>query len=309
MQNVTVGPKLKKDKFYAFKQAITPYLFLAPALILIGIFLIYPLLYTGFLSFQNYNPLNGNMSFTFDNYKTLFVDEEFRKVLINTVIFIVGTIPVTVVLSLYLAVMLNKNMKFKGILRTIFFLPNVTSFAAAGVVFIWMLDGDAEKGLINHVLGWLGIGPVNWLQIGTGAMFAVMALTVWKNIGYFMVIYIAGLQDIPTTVYEASQIDGAGTFRTFKDITLPLLKPTTIFVVMIDIIFTLRTFEQIYVMTKGGPALSTKVLVYYIYEQAFGGTFNMGYAAAVSMVLLLLVFILVAVQNLLLKNEADTVTE
>jgi multiple sugar transport system permease protein len=146
MSNLKKRKTAKRHEKISLKDNLTAYAFLAPALILIGIFLIYPLIYTGVLSFTNYNPLNGDMSFTMDNYKNLLTDKEFRTVLINTIVFIVGTIPITIFISLFLAVMLNKGMRFKGILRTIFFIPNITSFAAAGVVFIWMLNGDAEKG-------------------------------------------------------------------------------------------------------------------------------------------------------------------
>jgi len=155
----------------------------------------------------------------------------------------------------------------------------------------------------------LGLDAVNWLQATPWAMIAVMALTIWKNVGYFMVIFLAGLQDIPKSVYEAADIDGTSAWEKFKYITWPLLKPTTIFVLMIDLIFTFRTFEQIYVMTKGGPTLSTKVLVYYIYELAFGGSFKIGYAAAVSMVLLLIVCVITVLQNMMVSDEVDSATD
>lgn len=221
-------------------------------------------------------------------------DKELGQTLLNTFIFTIGSVPTSIGLALLLAVLLDQEIKGRGIFRTIFFTPVITSFVAAGLVFVWMLNTD--DGFVNHVLAWFGINPINWLQSSPWAMISVILMTIWKNAGYFMVIFLAGLQSIPHMYYEAASLEGAGSgWKGFRYITWPLLKPTTLFVTVICLIFTFRTFEQVFVMTKGGPLGTTKVLVYYIYEQAFK-LFHMGYAAALSMILLVLVLILTLVQ-------------
>ncbi len=296
--------------FSTLKKNLTAYAFIAPALIFIFLFLIWPIIYTGVLSFADYNVFKNEIKgFTFDHYINMAQDEELRITIWNTIIFIIGTVPLTIVFSLFLAVMLNSQIKMKGLFRTVFFMPQITSFAAAGVIFIWMLNPDAERGLVNYVLNMFGISSISWLQSKPWAMIAVMALTIWKNVGYFMIIYIAGLQEIPKSVYEAASIDGASNWQQFRHITVPLLESKTIFIIIMDLIFTFRTFEQIYVMTKGGPSLSTKVLVYYIYELAFGGSFRIGESAAAAMFLLLIVGVIVVLQNKIMKEEYHTATD
>ncbi|MCF6094248.1 sugar ABC transporter permease [Microaerobacter geothermalis] len=293
-----------KGKFLKrIKENITAFGFLTPALVLIAIFMLYPIGYTIYLSFFEWDALSTNLTYVgLDNYREMLTDEELRQVIWNTLIFTVSSVPATIALSLFLAVLLDNEIKGRGFLRTVFFSPVVTSFVAGGLIFVWMLNYD--NGIVNYMLELVGIKPVNWLQSnGFWAMTAVVIMTIWKNAGYFMVIFLAGLQGIPKMYYEAGSLEGAGGgWKAFRHITWPLLKPTTLFVTVISLIFTFRTFEQIYVMTKGGPLGTTKVLVYYIYEQAFK-LFNMGYAAAISIILLVLAIITTIFQFKLIGDE------
>ncbi len=283
--------KMKKSKgeiTRILKDNLTAYGFLSPALILMSIFMLYPIGYTIYLSFFRWDALSTHLTYVgLVNYQQMLTDQELHQVVWNTFVFTITSVPITVALSLFLAVLLNNEIRARGLFRTIFFMPVVTSFVAGGLIFVWMLNYD--NGFINSFLSIFGIEPINWLQSnGFLAMTAVILMTIWKNAGYFMVIFLAGLQGIPDMYYEASSLEGAGVgWKAFRFITWPLLKPTTFFVTVISLIFTFRTFEQVYVMTKGGPLGTTKVLVYYIYEQAFK-LFHMGYAATISIILLVL---------------------
>ncbi len=282
---------------------LTAYAFIFPAVFLITLFIIYPIGFNFYLSFHEWDALSANKTFIgLNNYKEMINDEQLHQAIKNTIVFTVTSVPLTLGLALFLAVLLDKEIRGRAIIRTAIFTPVVTSYVAAGLVFVWMFNYN--HGVINELLMLIGLEPVNWLQsTGFWAMTAVVLLTVWKNTGYFMVIFLAGLQSIPKEYYEAASLEGAGSgWKGFWFITWPLLKPTTLFVSVIALIFTFRSFEQFYVMTKGGPMGTTKVLVYYMYEQAFK-LFNMGYAAAVAMVLLVLVLVITLLQFRLIGDR------
>jgi multiple sugar transport system permease protein len=279
----------------ARKDHLNAYLFLAPACLLLGVFVLYPLLQLLWVSLNEWNLLKDQMTFVgLQNYRELWRAESFWQALRNTIFYVAITVPLGMALSLGLALLLNDKLKGVGLLRTAVFTPFVTSTVAAGVVFIWLLD--AERGLVNAALAAVGIERINFLQSEHWAMWAVIAMTLWKQAGYNMILFLAGLQGIPTMYYEAAALDGAQRgWQTFRHITWPLLWPTTFFVLAISIIFAFRSFEQMFVMTRGGPVGSTTTLVYYIFDQAFKFG-NMGQAAAVSALMVLMVLLITWLQ-------------
>jgi multiple sugar transport system permease protein len=274
---------------------LTAWLFLLPVLLLLGIFVLYPLLQLFWVSLNDWNILKDQMRFVgLENYRAILTEDGFRQALRNTLVYVAGTVPLGMAISLGLALLLNEKIKGAGFFRTVVFTPFVTSTVAAGVIFVWLLD--AERGLVNAALRGLGLAPINFLQSETWAMPAVVLMTLWKQAGYNMILFLAGLQGIPETVYEAASIDGARRgWQTFRHITWPLLWPTTFFVLVISIIFAFRSFEQMFVMTRGGPVGSTTTLVYLIFDKAFKFG-NMGQAAAVSMLLAAIVLLITWLQ-------------
>ncbi|MDV3104557.1 carbohydrate ABC transporter permease [Thermococcus waiotapuensis] len=255
-------------------------------------FIIYPVLYLVYISFFNWKGLGAKEFVFLNNYKMILQRDEFRLVLKNTFIYILGVVPTTMILSLIAAVLLNSKIRLKSVYRTSIFSPTAISFVATGIIWVWMFNSD--YGLVNRVLEALGFSPADWLRSTSYAMLAVIIATVWARVGYFMVIYLAGLQTIPEDYYEAAEVDGATSFRKFLHITLPLLKPTHVLVLVMLTIFSFRDFDQIYTMTSGGPLMSTTTLAYYIYVLSFV-RFRFSEGATVAVILL---FIVIAVQYL-----------
>jgi multiple sugar transport system permease protein len=198
----------------------------------------------------------------------------------------------SLIIPLGLAVLLNRSLALRGLLRTAYFIPSITSLVAAGLGFRWLFQTD---GPVNSLLNSFGVNPIPWLGSTTWAMPVLILLSIWKQLGFNLVVFLAGLQSIPINRYEAAQLDGANEWQQFWHITLPSLRPTLVFATVTTAIFTLRSFEQIYVVTGGGPLNSTNLLVYYIYEQAFA-QFDFGYAAAAATVLLAITLVLVYLQ-------------
>ena len=265
-------------------------LFVAPALILLSIFLFYPIGYLFYLSFTTGSfTVEGIQVVGWRNYIRLFTDVDFWQVTGNTAYFTVATVMPTIVIPLGLAVLLNRVVALRGFLRAAYFIPSITSLVAVGLAFRWLFQTD---GLVNDILLQWGIEPIPWLSSTVWAMPVLILLSSWKQLGFNLVVFLAGLQIIPQSRYEAAELDGANDWAKFWYITIPGLKPTLIFAVLTTAIFTLRSFEQVYIITGGGPLNSTNLLVYYIYEQAFS-RFEFGYAAAAATVLLAIAFILV----------------
>lgn len=292
---------MQKKRLRVFSNStLEPYFFLAPALLFFSIFLLYPVLDLFYLSLFNWRGF-GSMEFVlFDNYISLFSSKEFYSVLKNTFFYILGVVPATMILSLLLATILNSKIKGRGFYRTGIFSPTAISFVATGIIWVWMFNTD--YGLINKILGFFGVSSIDWLRTTPYAMVAIIIATIWARVGYFMVLYLAGLQTIPESYYEAAEIDGATSVKKFFKITLPLLKPTHILVLVMLTIFSFRDFDQIYTMTGGGPVLSTTTLSYYIYHLAFE-RFRFSMGATVAVVLLVIVLILELVQRKLFKEE------
>lgn len=272
-------------------QTTVAWLFMAPALILLLLFVLWPMAYLVWLSCTD-GSLRDPIWVGTANYERLATSRQFLQVLLNTAVFTAGSVVPSVVLALGAAVVLNRALPLRGLLRTAYFLPTVVSLVAAGVAFRWLFH---PEGWVNGALGLFGVVPVAWLSSPTWAMPVLILLSVWKQVGFNLVVFLAGLSAVPQNRYEASQLDGANDWEQFWHITLPGIRPTLWFVTITTVIFTFRSFEPVYVMTGGGPLGTTNILVYYVWEQAFA-LFNFGLSAAAAVVLLVGVLIVTAIQ-------------
>ncbi|MBD2001813.1 MULTISPECIES: carbohydrate ABC transporter permease [Cyanophyceae] len=273
--------------------AIAAWIFLAPALILLGLFLLWPIAYLFYLSFTTGSfTIAGVRLVGLKNYLRLLLTPDFWQVLSNTAYFTIATVIPSLIIPLGLAVLLNRSFALRGILRTAYFIPSITSLVAAGLGFRWLFQ---TEGPVNALLDSINIEPIPWLGSTIWAMPVLILLSIWKQLGFNMVVFLAGLQAIPPSRYEAAELDGANSWQQFWHITLPGLRPTLVFATVTTAIFTLRSFEQVYVITGGGPLNTTNLLVYYIYDQAFA-QFDFGYAAAAATVLLAVTLVLVYLQ-------------
>lgn len=277
------------------------WLFLAPALTFLGVFVFFPITYLAYLSFtQGSFTRSGVQWVGLRNYSRLLATPDFWQVLGNTVYFTIATVLPSLVLPLGLAVLLNRAVTFRDWLRTAYFIPSITSLVAVGLGWRWLFQTD---GPVNAALGWLGIAPIPWLGSTTWAMPVLILFSIWKQLGFNLVVFLAGLQTIPQSRYEAAELDGANDWQQFWHITLPGLRPTLVFAFVTTILFTLRSFEQPYVITGGGPLNTTNLLVYYVYTEAFA-QFDFGYAAAVATLLLLVTLLLIYLQFKLLPPDS-----
>ena len=266
----------------------TALLFLGPGLGALGVFFFLPVLAALAMSFTDFDIYSlGNWTFArfvgLKNYSNLFSDPLFWKALQNTLYFLLVGGPLSIACSLATALLLQaKVARFRGFFRTVYFAPVVTTLVAVAVV--WRFVYHPRFGLLNYGLSFLGISPVDWLGDPDWAMPAIILLAVWKNFGYNMIIFIAGLQSIPRELYEAASIDGAGPWKQFTTITVPMLAPTTMFITIVTMIGYLQLFSEPYVMTQGGPLDATLSIVLLMYEQGFRW-WSMGYSASVAFVL------------------------
>lgn len=282
-------------------QTFAAWLFLAPALILFVLFVLGPIVYSIGLSFTMGSFTRSGVEWVgFRNYDNVFSSPDFWQVVGNTIYFTIATLIPSIAIPLGLAVVLNQVVVGRTLLRTVYFIPSVVSIVAAGLGWRWLFQSN---GPINGLLGSIGIPPTPWLGSVTWAMPILILLSIWKQVGFNLVVFLAGLQAIPKSRYEAAELDGADEWQQFRFITLPGLRSTFIFTIVTTSIFTLRSFEQVYVMTGGGPLNSTNLLVHYVYEQAFG-LFDFGYASAVATLLLLATLVIVGVQLYLTRDEA-----
>lgn len=288
-------------------EARVAWFFLLPGLLVLTVFFFVPVLAAFVLSLTDFDiyavaDLDNMRIVGFSNYAALLHDPLFWTALKNTFYFVLVGGPLSVGLSLGAAMLLNtKSLRFKGFFRTAYFAPVVTTLVAVAVV--WRFLFHTRYGLINAVLGWFGVDEINWLGDPNWAMPAIILLAVWKNFGYNMIIFIAGLQNIPSYLYEAAEVDGASLSQRFRVITLPMLAPTFLFVAIITMIGYFQLFAEPYVMTEGGPLNATLSVVLMMYEQGFRW-WNMGYAAAVAFVLFVIIFIATLIQLRLQREHA-----
>ena len=270
------------------RQARAAWAFMLPSLVVLAVFVVYPMTQALYLSFTEYNVLQPARWVGLENYQRLVSDPAFHNALVNTLYYAAVTTPVSVALALGLAILLNRRLPLRGFLRTSVFLPVVLSLAIVAIAWNFLLDPNI--GLLSYWLGKVGIvSEQGWLRDPALAMPAVMLVGIWKNVGFYMVMYLAGLQSIPRELHEAAAIDGAGPWRRFRRITWPLLANQTMLITILAAIATLQAFDQIYVMTRGGPFFKTETVVMMIYRVGFK-EFEFGYASAVSWVLVLLIF-------------------
>jgi len=283
------------------KDELLGWLTVTPALVSQILFIYLPLATALYISFNNWNLIRPMRWVGLDNYKAMFTSADFWNSLKITAIYVVGTVIPSVVLGLVLALFLNiKWLKGKGMLRTLFYIPVITSMAAAAVIWGWLFESN--YGLVNVMLGWFGIGKIAWLSDPNYSLVALMIIGIWKRVGYNMVLFLAGLQAIPSVYYEAADIDGASSYQKIMSITLPLLSPTTLFVFIVQFIASFRVFVSVSVMTRGGPAKSTQVITYYLYENAFR-YLKFGYASAVAVFMFLLMVFFTVFQFRASKNK------
>ncbi len=290
-----------------WRQDLTGWAFAAPFVILFGIFLALPILAALVLSFTSFglrdlaNPI-GTSFVGIQNYLDLLSDPKFWKSLGNTVYFVVVGVPLTLAIGLLIASALSRGItRFRTAFRVGYYLPVITSIVAIAVVWRFLLNPDV--GLINVLLGNIGINGPNWLANPTLAMPSIIAMAVWRNVGFAMVVFVAGLQAIPAMLYEAAAIDGAGRWQAFRYVTLPMLRPTILFMLVITTIGYLQLFEEPFVMTDGGPLDATLSVTMYMYQQGFE-FFHQGYASAIAYVLFVIVAVVAFLQFKFLR--ADT---
>lgn len=301
------------------RDRLGPYLYIVPALIIVLSFRTIPIISSFLASFTEYD-IGGFHGFVgFANYARMLSDGRFWQSVLNTVFFVLGVVPASLILPLLLAILLRGRLAGKTVYRTIYFLPVVTSAVAISVVWSWLFNPEA--GPINRMLILFGIEPLLWLREPTGvvemllgplgvhppgvlagpslALVALMIVSIWKSIGYNTVLFLAGLENIPNTYYEASRLDGAGWWGTFRHITWPLLSPTTYYVLIMSTIVSFQTFALVYVMTPppgGGPLGTTNVIVFYLFRKAFD-RFDIGYASAISVFLFAVLLCLTLLQR------------
>ncbi|ALS21219.1 carbohydrate ABC transporter permease [Paenibacillus naphthalenovorans] len=275
-------------------------LFLLPYLLIFVVFRFGPSVAGLFVGFLKWN-IVGDATFAgLDNFTKLFRDPIFYVALKNTLFFLLMTLPPLVIFSLLLAVLLNQKLRFRNAVRTISIVPYILIPAVVGIIWNWLYDNNF--GILNYYLKWLGMAPVEWLTNEKYALFSVAIVTVWSYLGYNMILYLAGLQDISKDLYEASTIDGANKYQTFMKITLPLLKPITSMIITLTLINTIQIFDQIFVMTNGGPGTATLTLVQYLYGTAFQN-YNLGYGSAIGIAILAMLVLMVQLQSKLLKLD------
>jgi ABC-type sugar transport system permease subunit len=287
-------------------QNVAGWLFAAPFLVVFALFLAGPVIASAVLSLTDFglrdlrNPL-GTDFIGVDNYIALFKDATFWQALFNTFYFVLVGVPLTLVLGLGAALALDRGIqKFRTVFRVGYYLPVVTSIVAIAVVWRFVLD--PEQGLVNMALQAAGVDGPDWLADPNLAMPAIIAMAAWRNLGFAMVVFLAGLQTVPRSLYEAAAIDGAGRWASFRSVTLPLLRPTTLFIVVITTIGYLQLFEEPFVMTDGGPLDKTLSISMYMYRQGFD-FFHQGYAAAIAWVLFVIVALVAVIQFRILRSE------
>lgn len=266
----------------------TPYLFLLPAAAVLIVFFFIPFFQTFGLSFFDYSSSIYNPTFNgLDNYAKLFKEPVFYKVMFNTFMYLVIAVPFLVTFPLFIAILINQKIRGITLYKILIYLPVIVSIVVAAIAFKWLYAG---QGILNYVLSLLHIEPIGWLVDTKWALFSVAVVTIWKGIGYYMMIYLASLMSVPQELYEACDIDGANFWIKHLTVTIPHIMPTIALVSTISTISAMKVFAEIYVMTKGGPLDSTKTIVYYIYERAFENL-DLGYASALAVVLLVIVMV------------------
>ncbi|MCI7491259.1 MAG: sugar ABC transporter permease [Lachnobacterium sp.] len=281
----------KKEKLKRFGSIC---LFVLPALIPLIVFWIYPICRSIWISFTDWDYMTPTYHFVFlKNYISLFKDSRFYEALLNTLVFTIGTLVPTIVIGLGLAVLLQKPFIGSGIVKFILFSPWITPTVAISIVWTWIYQPN--DGLANMVLSLFGMPGLKWISSSQTAMLSVIIVTVWKSMGYAMIFYLSALEKVPDELYEASALDGAGKWRQFKAVTLPCISPTTFFLMIITMINSLQAYDQIQILTQGGPSGSTRTLLYMYYQLGFE-EYKMGQATSVAVIMIIITVLLSLIQ-------------
>ncbi|AZR72220.1 hypothetical protein BBF96_01690 [Anoxybacter fermentans] len=318
---MNIPTKYQKKSFWI--ETFWAYMYLLPAFIILGVFVFYPVVKSFIMSFYNWDLIGTKTYVGLENYKELFKDKVFLKAIINTSYFVFVSVPITMCLSLFIAILLNTNIRARSWYRLAFFIPWITSPVAATMVWKWIFNYN-NYGLLNYFLlklthlinwfayiftlggveNWLSFSPINWLNNPSLTIPNLILLSVWKMMGYNIVIFLAGLQNVPTELYEAAEVDGASRWQKFRHITLPLISPTTFFISIISMIGAFKIFTQVFVLYSGTPGLdnSGMTMVFYVYDKAFG-EWRMGYASAGAYVLFFIIFIFTLIQMQISKKR------
>jgi multiple sugar transport system permease protein len=275
------------------EEMLVGYLFVLPDVLGLLVFIVGPMLFALYISLNEWSGFTTPTFVGLENYVNMASDPRFWASLRRTAIFTIGLAPTVYILGLALAMLLNRGPRGGTVFRTIYFMPVAMSLVVASIV--WRFLFEPSYGFLNYALSWFGLPGLQWLGSKDTAMLSVLIVTVWKSAGYFMIILLAGIQDIPQDYIEAARIDGASGWQVFRRIILPLLRPTSLFVIIILVINSLQAFDQIYVLTRGGPVYATDTLLMYVYEEAFR-FWNFGYSAAMSFVLFVLILVLTIFQ-------------
>jgi multiple sugar transport system permease protein len=328
MASVTLARPRRSRNPIVVEDRRAGWVFILPAVILFATFLFGPVLFAFFISLHKWELVRPEREFIgFDNYRAIFNDDNFWIAFRNTTWYAAGVVPAQTITGLVLAVLANRKIRGKTFFRTAFYFPSISSSVVISIIFIWMYSNHGlvnyllelfgfptprppwlsnPKGVIAQGLNAIGIEDVSvWLAGPSVALLAIMMLNVWTTTGTMMVIFLAGLQDIPGDAYEAAALDGASRWRMFRDITVPLLKPVTAFVVTIGLIGTFQVFDQIWVMSAGGPQKTTTTLAYLIYTEAFQFGNGFGYASAIAVILFMIILALYFVQRRITGESAE----
>lgn len=273
----------------SYKSKFLPYLFLIPSGIFLVVFTYYPIFRSFYLSlFENNLWMPEPQYVGLDNFRILFNDPLFMRVIRNNLIYLIGTIPVIIGLSLFIAILINEKSKFREFYEASIFTPTLVPMAAAAMLWVFIYNPDI--GILNRILRALGISGRAWINSSRTALPSLMIVMIWKNLGYFVILFLAGLQNINFSLYESAKINGASWFQKHFYITLPLITPTLVFVIIVNIIESFRVFDIVHIMTQGGPANATNVFVYYIYQQTFR-YWDLGLGNALTTILVIVLFI------------------
>ncbi len=285
------------------KLALSGYLFMLPSILLFAAFLAGPVAYALYISFNEWTILKPPIWQGLGNYRRLIHDDLFFTSLRNTIVYTLMYVPMILILALAAALAVNRPMRGQSIFKALIFIPAITPSIVVGAVWLYIYDGNL--GLLNAALRELGRDPIIWLGDRDYAMLALVIASVWQRFGWFMILFLAGLQDVPADLKEAARLDGASTRQLFQHVTWPLLRPTLTLVTILAVIGAFQVFDLVYVMTGGGPAYATHTLSFYIYAKAFT-SLEMGYAAAMSYVFFLIIFLLTLGQLRFFRSRVDS---
>lgn len=287
---------------WARREAVTGWLLVLPSMLLFALFFVVPVVHSMVLGFYRWNIVDEPEYVGTEHYRDLFADEVFAEVVWNTAKYSVATVFGTLLLGLVLAVLVNRRGRFYVAVQACIFTSYIVSWVGVSLLWVWLLDG--QYGLVNYILSPLGIDKVDWLGDPDVALWALVGVTIWKTLGYDMIIYLAGLQAIPDDQYEAAALDGAGPWQQFWYVTLPQLAPTTLFLLITSIIFTFQGFDVVRIMTQGGPVHATSIYVFWLWEQAFR-YFHVGRASAAVTLFFLAILVITVVQFRLYKSGRE----